>query len=143
MNNEKHYVELINEDIDNRREEMMHVAIGSAEWKEINSILAGLYKIKLEVLKAETEIYEAEEKLKLEKEKADNEDGVKKAEHELNKKTKKHEFWINVAKVAISFGTLAASVILAIKGFDFEEEGTIASKTMNGVLGFFKLKSKD
>ena len=129
----------LEEEILNQLEELKLFSTGSAEKEKAVETIETLYKLRMDSVKAENEADEKAARRVLENTSHDDEMMLK--ERELL--ARRHDDKLNrIVGVCVN----GASIVLPLifygiwmrRGFQFEKEGSITSKTFQGLIGKFK-----
>lgn len=120
--------EQLSDVIEKRLKEFDHYDLDSEHTKPAVEVIEKLYKLKIEELKVEGELYEKQKTRENEKNAKDKE------LHE-----KRVDRWVNGAiTVASTAASLVFYSVWMRKGFKFEETGSFTSTTFKGLFNRFK-----
>lgn len=118
--------EKLNENIGKHLDELMEFDVGSDEMARAVADTAVLYKLRIE-----------EEKLKLERERAENENSVQNTRLYLDKKNLIFDVIIGTAEIVLP---LTLYGVLSYIGFAREFDGVVSSDTLKRVLNSIKTR---
>lgn len=127
--------ERLDKELERRFEDLENLKTGSDEQVKATENIVKLYRMRMEENEKQANKEAEEDKLQLEKHKHELE--ISKADDD--RKIRKTTIWTGVGTTAVS---TVVGVCLILKGFKFEETGTICSSTFKNLMKDFRFFKK-